>query len=171
MTTYRSRRAVLRLDVIDEKEELPDRLSQVPALLQSWGLHKEPQECVWVVAYDANMTIRNVIEVARGTHVRSEVHIPTVLAAVLTAGCERFLLVHNHPTTRLTPSKGDRRLTETIMYAANACGLFFEDHLILTPNGKWFSFAAKGLIVPADYAEYSEAGEDAADHFISQHGY
>jgi len=156
-----SRRAELRLHVIHE-EDLPGAFHDIPTLFQKWGLHQEPQECVWVVAYDANMTVRTVMEVARGSHVRAEVHIPTLLASVLTTGCERFMLVHNHPSKRLVPSLGDRELTIEIMDAANACGLYFEDHVILTPNGKWYSFEEHGLLKRADYIEHSGAARKAA---------
>lgn len=159
----------MRLHILYD-EDLPGDFHDVPRLFQSWGLHREPQECVWVVAYDANMTVRNVIEVSRGTHTRSEVHIPTVMAAVMTAGCERFILVHNHPSKRLAPSKGDKVLTEQIMAAANACGLYLEDHIILTPNGKYYSFADRGLLIPVDYVEYSGASDEAADHFLGAYG-
>ena len=169
MTTYRSRRAELRLHITYD-EDLPGNFHDIPLLMQTWGLHKEPQECVWVVAYDAHMTVRTVTEVGRGTHTKSEVHIPTVLAAILTAGCERFMLVHNHPTKRLAPSMGDKRLTEQVMAAANACGLYFEDHIILTPDGRYYSFTDRGLLRPVDYVEYSGAAEEAADHFENMYG-
>lgn len=165
--TSRSRRATLRLEVLDEKStDLPEYLDDVPAMLMGWGLHLEPVECVWVIAYDANMTVKTVIEVGRGTHTRSEVHIPTVMAAVLTAGCERFMLAHNHPTKRLSPSKGDIDITRKIMAAANSCGLFFEDHIILSPTGKWVSMTQRGIIDPASYLDY--VNDDDADNFLAQ---
>lgn len=168
MTTYRSKRAELRLETLAEKEEsFPEYLNDVPRMLQGWGLHKEPVECVWVIAYDAQMTIKTVVEISRGTHTRSEVHIPTVMAAVLTAGCERFMLAHNHPTKRLQPSKGDRDITRKIMAAANACGLFFEDHIIITPNGKWLSFTQRGIIKPASYTDY--VNDSDTDFFMQSH--
>lgn len=166
--TSRSRRAQLRLEVLDEKAEaFPEYLSDVPKMLQRWNLHLEPVECVWVIAYDANMTVKTVIEVGRGTHTRSEVHIPTVMAAVMTAGCERFMLAHNHPTNRLKPSKGDIDITRKIMAAANACGLFFEDHIILSPNQKWVSMTQRGIIEPADYLEHTNDGD--AENFLANH--
>lgn len=166
--TSRSRRAQLRLEVLDERaEDFPEYLEDVPKMLQRWNLHLEVVECVWVVAYDAHMTVKTVIEVGRGTHTRSEVHIPTVMAAVITAGCERFMLVHNHPTKRLKPSKGDIDLTRKIMAAANTCGLFFEDHIILSPNGKWTSLTQRGIIQPANYLDH--VNESDTDNFLENH--
>ena len=130
---------------------MPGAFHDVPAMFAKWGMDKEPQECVWVVAYDASMTVRTVVEVARGSHVRADIHLPTMLAAILVTGCERFMLVHNHPTNRVTPSEGDKVMTKEILQATNACGLYMEDHIILTPKGAWYSFAQHGLIQTVDY--------------------
>jgi DNA repair protein RadC len=154
--TCPSRRAELRLHIIHE-ENLPGSFHDVPNFFMKWGLHQEPQECVWVVAYDGNMTIRNVVEISRGSHVRADVHLPTLLAAVYSTGCERFMLVHNHPSNNPKPSMGDRTLTKEVMEAANTCGLYFEDHIILTPQGKWFSFVQQKLLKTVDYIEHSGA--------------
>jgi DNA repair protein RadC len=133
--TSLSRLAALRLEILRE-EMLPEDFTKIPALFSRWGLDKEPQECAWVVAYDSHMNVRTVIEVGRWSHMSVNIHLPTLLSAVLTAGCERFMLVHNHPTTSAKPSASDRRLTVEVMEAANSCGLYFEDHVILTPTGR-----------------------------------
>jgi DNA repair protein RadC len=151
-----SRLASLRLEILRE-EALPEEFTMIPALFARWGLDKEPQECAWVVAYDSQMSVRTVIEVGRWSHLSVNIHLPTLLSAVLTVGCERFMLVHNHPTTSVKPSRSDRRLTVEVMEAANACGLYFEDHVILTPTGKWFSFAQAGLLKAVDYQKYAAA--------------
>lgn len=121
----------------------------------TWGMHQEPQECVWVVAYDTQLTVRNVVEIARGSHVRADIHLPTLIGAVITAGCERFILVHNHPANNPVPSEGDKVMTREVLTAANACGLYLEDHIILTPQGKWYSFVEHKLLKTVDYVEHS----------------
>jgi DNA repair protein RadC len=153
----RSRRASLRLEITHDDERLPGDVRSIPKLFMSWGLHKEPQECMWIVAYDATLTVRTVIEIARGTHVKVDVHLPTLLAGVLTSGSERFMLVHNHPSNDITPSDGDKLLTTQVQTAASACGLYLEDHFIICPNGKWMSFVQRRLLTPVDYVEYSGA--------------
>lgn len=153
----KNRKAVLRLEVQHEEETLPDSYQDIPTMMMSWGLHKEPQECVWVVAFDAELHVRTVVEVGRGTQVKAKVHLPTLIAAVVTAGSERFMLVHNHPSNVVRPSPGDIELTKSVMTAANAAGLYFEDHLILAPNGTWHSMTLAHEMVPVDYVEHSAA--------------
>ena len=59
----KSRFAQLELRVLREDEHLPAHAKDLGALFTRWGLSAQPQECVWVVAYDSNMTVRTVIEV------------------------------------------------------------------------------------------------------------
>jgi len=132
-------------------------ISNIIELFERWGLSKEPQECIWVVAYDAELTVRTIVEVARGSHVKANLHLPTMLAAILTTGCERFILVHNHPSNNPSPSKGDIELTRVVMEAANAAGLYFEDHIIVTPNRGFRSLRVKGIIVAPDYETHAQA--------------
>lgn len=138
-------------------ETLPDSYAEIPTAMMKWGLHKEPQECVWVVAIGAELDVRTVVEIARGSQVKAKVHYPTLIAAVVTAGCERFILVHNHPSNHAGASASDMDLTRGVMDAANAAGLYFEDHIILTPGGSWHSMALSGQLKPQDYTKHATA--------------
>lgn len=148
---------MLRLETQHDEETLPGSYEEIPQTLMKWGMHKEPQECIWVVAIDPELHVRTVVEVARGSHVKARVHIPTLIAAVVTAGCERFVLVHNHPSNIAAPSPGDHSMTRAIMEAANASGLYFEDHIILTPKREWHSMTLSGEMRPVDYAKHASS--------------
>jgi DNA repair protein RadC len=151
-----SKLASLRLEILREERRLGD-VTDIVGLFRRWGFDKEPQECAWVVAYDSQLSIRTVVEVGRWSHISVNIHLPTLLSAVLLAGCERFTLVHNHPSASAQPSLGDRQVTVEIMEAANACGLYFEDHLIVTPRKAWFSFERAGLLKAQDYGKHAAA--------------
>jgi DNA repair protein RadC len=131
------------------RQKLPSQPTAIARLLTEWGLATMTQECVWVIAMDANGNIRTVVEVARGGHSEVDIHIPSVMTAVLSAGATVFTLAHNHPTGNPLPSIDDQDLTHKIMEAANACGLVFEEHIIVEPSGGSFSFVEHKLLVPA----------------------
>lgn len=152
-TTTKSRHAQLELRVLRDDEHMPEDARQLGPLMARWGLSAQPQECIWIVAYDSNLAVRTVIEVARGAHTSVDAHLPTMLAAVLTTGAERFILVHNHPNGVLAPTTADFALTTTVLTAANACGLYLEDHLIVVPKGFSFSFVDAGYLTPAPYVK------------------
>lgn len=131
------------------ERELPSAIDSIPDLMREAGVHTQTQEVMWVCAYDSIMQVRHIIEVARGGYHTMDVPIPAILTAVLTAGTDRFLIAHNHSTGDVTPTTVDVNLTRKVMAAANACGLYFEDHLILGPSGEQFSMAEAGILVPA----------------------
>lgn len=130
------------------ERELPSAIN-IPTLLAESGFASETQEVMWVIPYDSIMQVRSVIEVARGGYHSMEVPVPAVLTAVLAAGTDRFVIAHNHSTGDVVPTTVDIDLTRKVMAAANTCGLFFEDHIIVGPSGEEFSMAENGILVPA----------------------
>jgi DNA repair protein RadC len=150
---YRNVYAQLELRLLKEDERLPDSADDLPHVMQRWGLGNQPQECTWVIACDSMLNLRTVVEVGRGTHISADIHMPSLLAAVLTAGAERFILVHNHPNGSLQPTVADFQLTLAVTEAANACHLYFEDHLIITPRNGTYSFVDSGFLKPAPYVQ------------------
>lgn len=119
----------------------------VADLVKRHGLHTQAQEAFWVIAHGGNGNIHNIAEVGRGRHDEVSVDIPSLLTAVLATGAPSFSVAHNHPSMSAEPSYADRNMTNVLMTAANACGLVFEDHVIVEPLGRHFSFADAGMII------------------------
>ena len=65
-------------------------------------------------------------------------------AAVRLAACS-MILVHNHPSGSLKPSRQDEELTYKIKEAAKYFDIKVLDHLIITSES-YFSFADEGLL-------------------------
>lgn len=118
-------------------------------LVTEWGMNAAAQESFWIVTYDSSRNMRTVTEVARGSYRDVMVSIPAVMAAVHKSGADRFIVVHNHPSGDRYPSKTDELLTRKIMNAANTNGLYFEDHIIVTPQGQHTSMVEEGMLIPA----------------------
>lgn len=135
----------VRLEV--EKERALPTFPEILDLLDDWGLNTRAQETLWVIAFDSIEQIRTVAEVAQGGYHRMDIPLPAVLSAVFLSGTDRFAIAHNHPSGDVSPTIQDLNLTRVLMDAANACGLFFEDHLIVAPNGRSYSFTEGGLLV------------------------
>jgi len=56
-----------------------------------------------------------------------------------------MIVVHNHPSGKIEPSKVDKILTKDLIIAARAMEMRIFDHLIIGEN-RYFSFADEGLI-------------------------
>ena len=68
-----------------------------------------------------------------------------VVKRALELGAVSLILVHNHPTGDVTPSKEDIEITRQVVAAAKPLGISVHDHLIVGAK-KHFSFRSQGLI-------------------------
>lgn len=136
----------------DKKVTIPGPKSEALAkALYDWGLSTSPQEVGWVVTMNATKRLHTIVEVARGSNMRLPIHSPTLLSAVLTSGADRFIFVHNHPGGSIEPSTTDITLTQQISDAAAVCGLYFEDHIIVTGHPtRLTSMRLRGLYIPPE---------------------
>lgn len=69
-----------------------------------------------------------------------------ILAIALKGLASSFILAHNHPSGRRKPSEQDKSLTRKLKLAAKEMDIHLLDHLIITPEGDYFSFADEGMI-------------------------
>ena len=66
-------------------------------------------------------------------------------AAIMCNG-KYIALCHNHPSGSLNPSEPDRRMTRLFCEGAKTINMRLIDHIILSPDGDYFSFNENGMI-------------------------
>jgi DNA repair protein RadC len=74
------------------------------------------------------------------------VDIRLLFAIVLKSLSVSIILAHNHPSGNLKPSESDKKLTEKIVKAGKLFDIKTLDHIILSPEGGYFSFADQNLL-------------------------
>lgn len=123
---------------IDDSKKVFELLG--PALLE------EDQETFVVVLLDVRQQCRGVAEVHRGSRSRVATSIVDVMRVVIASGAEGFVVVHNHPSGKASPSEADRELTEAIHKAARLFNpdVSFVDHVVIGAS-EYYSFADKKL--------------------------
>lgn len=142
---------LVRIEVHEVERDIRPYIESVVPMLRKWGMNADVQETTWVIAYDNMTRIRTYAEVARGDYRSVDIPIPAVMSVPLLSSTDRFIIAHNHPTGDIDPTVADLEVTQKVMAAANACGLLFEDHLILGPNDdRVFSFREAGLITDSE---------------------
>lgn len=94
-------------------------------------LQARHRERMVVAVLDRRLRVLDVVGLAEGSTTHAAAPVADVLRAVLARGGSAFALAHNHPGGSLEPSVADRRATEQVRAAADACGLRFLDHLIV----------------------------------------
>jgi len=67
----------------------------------------------------------------------------SVALKINTAG---IILSHNHPSGNLSPSVADKELTNKIKEAGKLLDIKVFDHIIVSPENSFYSFADEGLL-------------------------
>lgn len=81
----------------------------------------------------------------RGTINQVAIHPREVIKAAMAKKARAIILVHNHPSGDVTPSKADVEITMRIKEAAKAVDIELFDHVIISKNDA-FSFSAHCII-------------------------
>jgi DNA repair protein RadC len=89
-------------------------------------------ERVVVVVCDSAGTVLRTAVLTEGAADHSLIPVRDVLSLVLAAGGTAFGVAHNHPTGRVEPSEHDRLATARLAAGAEAVGLRFLDHVVVT---------------------------------------
>lgn len=122
--------------------------TEVAEVLMEFGLGTTVQEELWTVLLDGGRQVRGVYPIAKGGYHDCDISIPTVLSPVFVGATDRFIIAHNHPSGDISPTQPDLELTWRISQAADLLDLIFEDHIILTPEGRWYSFRGSRQMRP-----------------------
>lgn len=81
----------------------------------------------------------------KGTIDHTPVYPREVVKRALELGASALIMVHNHPSGDVTPSKADVEMTRQVRDAAKAVGITLHDHLIVGRAGH-NSFKSLGLL-------------------------
>ena len=76
----------------------------------------------------------------------SAVYPRQVFRSALMNNAVSIICAHNHPTGDPEPSNGDREITKQLVEGGKLLGIKILDHIIVGDQGKYYSFADKGLI-------------------------
>jgi len=101
----------------------------------------------FVVAYlNRAHDVIGVYEASVGSMTCTIVDIRIILSVALKIAATNLIISHNHPSGNLTPSGLDKDLTNKIKEAGKLIDITVLDHIILSHDGKFSSFANQGII-------------------------
>lgn len=93
----------------------------------------------WVLYLNNNNKLLHKIQLSKGGLDATVVDFRMIFKAALEQNATAIVLVHNHPSGKLEPSKQDIELTQSIIVAGNQLKIPVHDHVIITQND-YFSF-------------------------------
>ena len=85
-------------------------------------------------------------ELSRGTVDATMVHPRDVFRTALLANARAVIVGHNHPSGQVMPSSDDAALTARLHRAGELVGVQLVDHLVVSMEGRYYSFREAGLI-------------------------
>jgi DNA repair protein RadC len=87
-----------------------------------------------------------ILSVSKGGISGTITDVRLILQAAIKGNASGIIVCHNHPSGNINPSESDTRLTQKIKEAGNIMDIQLLDHLILTMDGAYYSFADNGLL-------------------------
>ncbi len=109
------------------------------------NLRERNREVFMVIFLDSQNQIIKMEELFTGTLNTSAVYPRQVVEKILEYDAASVILVHNHPSGGITPSRSDRAVTKKLQTALSAIDVDILDHLIVGGN-EFFSFADHRLL-------------------------
>lgn len=137
------------LDVLNTPEKIATVMNHV------FRLSEKAEEYAYLIGMNVNMKPIRFFEMSHGICNCALVGIRELFIRALLCGSKTIVVVHNHPSGSVEPSKEDIELTGRIAGASSLLGLTFCDHLILSA-GTYYSFLEHGLIPKAGKIEWSQ---------------
>lgn len=112
----------------------------------NWGEEINFFEEFKIVLFNQSMDIIGYRTIGRGGLTEVTVDLRVIFSIALKSLATSIVVAHNHPSGALYPSAADKTMTEKIKVAGNILNIQLLDHIILSPEGGYFSFADEGLL-------------------------
>jgi DNA repair protein RadC len=113
-------------------------------MVDLYQLDIQAEEYVYMVAFNNKMYPVGVFEISHGTVNASLLSPREIFMRALLVGAVNIVLVHNHPTGDVTPSREDILSTERIAEVGKMLGIKLIDHIIIGDD--YMSLAEEGYL-------------------------
>lgn len=101
------------------------------------GLH----ESFKVLLLNNSHKVKGIYEISKGGITGTLVDIRILFAVILKTLSVSVILAHNHPSGNLVAGPADRAITKKIQKASKLFDVKVLDHILLAPNGDYYSFS------------------------------
>lgn len=106
---------------------------------------KKAEEHVWLLSMDSKMKLLGILEVSHGTVNTASVAPREIFIRLLLTGAASFVLVHNHVSGCVEPSKEDVETTKRMSVVGALMNIPLLDHIIIGGLNQ-FSFKKEKML-------------------------
>ena len=131
-----------RKDVVHEQKQ---KITQSQQIYDEMRPHLTdlPHEEFWILLLNRSNRIIKPLQISVGGVSGTVADIKMIFKLAIENLASSLILVHNHPSGQLTPSKADKELTLNIVKAGHILDIPVLDHLIFADHG-YYSFVDEG---------------------------
>ncbi|WBL22723.1 JAB domain-containing protein [Zunongwangia sp. HRR-M8] len=114
---------------------------------QNWDKNEiQLQESFKVMLLNNSNIVKGICQISSGGLTATLVDMRILFALILKSLSTAIIVCHNHPSGKLQASEVDKRLTNKIKRACEFLDIKLLDHLIITSEGNYLSFADEGVL-------------------------
>lgn len=99
----------------------------------------------WALLLNNNAKLIKCVHLSYGGLTETSVDLRILMKYAILANATCFILIHNHPSGRMTPSSADCDLTRKVKQAGETMNIRMLDHVIVS-DSDYYSFAENGRI-------------------------
>ncbi|WP_422019120.1 JAB domain-containing protein [Robiginitalea biformata] len=103
-------------------------------------------ECFKVLLLNNAHKVKGIYQISQGGITGTLIDIRILFAVILKTLAVSVILCHNHPSGVLKASAADKEITKKIQEAAKLFDVKVLDHIILAPDGTYYSFSDSGIL-------------------------
>lgn len=107
-------------------------------------MHEESEEYLYMICMNTKNKIIGVFEVSHGSVNSSIFSVREILQKALLANAVNIIMIHNHPSGDVSPSREDVNVTKRLHEAGKLVGVELLDHIIV--GEKYCSLKEKGYL-------------------------
>ena len=132
---------------IEDRISVQKSLDAYNVLNDNWSGQIGLLEEFNILLLDHNNKVLALSRLSKGGVSGTVVDLKVAFATALKAKASGLILSHNHPSGTLRPSQADISLTRKFQQAGELLDIKILDHIILSPDGKYYSFADEGCVL------------------------
>ena len=99
-----------------------------------------------ILLMNRSNSVLGILEISKGGISGTVTDVRLIYQGAIKANASGIIVCHNHPSGNLNLSESDIKITQKIKEAGNLMDIQLLDHLILTMDGSYYSFADNGLL-------------------------
>lgn len=116
-------------------------------LFSNWDIGEiELRESFKILLLNRSNKVKGVFEVSQGGVSSTVVDAKLIFSVALRSVSTSIIIAHNHPSGNTKPSEADIQITKKLRSGAEHLDISILDHIIISPDGNYYSFADEGLL-------------------------